>query len=77
VPASAWGHEVAAAVVLRPGNTITLEDLREHAGKGLAAFKLPRRLHVAEALPRNDSGKVLRGDVRGWFAEQMAEKNPA
>ena len=76
-PAAAWGHEVAAAVVLRPGNTITLEELREHAGRSLAMFKLPRRLHVADALPRNDSGKLLRGDVRGWFAEQMAEKNPA
>ena len=77
IHAGAWGHEVAAALVLRPGAGITLEGLREHAGRSLASFKLPRRLHVAGALPRNDSGKLLRGEVRSWFAEQMAEKNPA
>ncbi len=77
IPAGAWGHGVAAALVLRPGAAITLEDIREHAAKSLASFKLPGRLHVADALPRNDSGKVLRGEVRSWFAEEVAEKNPA
>ncbi|HEY2924737.1 MAG TPA: AMP-binding protein [Candidatus Eisenbacteria bacterium] len=77
MPAGAWGQEVAAAVVLRPGATLTLEDLREFAGRSLASFKLPRRLHIAGALPRNASGKVLRGEVRGWFAEEMAEKDRA
>src|SRR3989442_1604227 len=70
LPAGAWGHEVAAAVVLRPGTRLTLEDLREHAGRSLASFKLPRRLHIADALPRNGSGKLLRGEIRSWFAEE-------
>lgn len=77
MPAGGWGHEIVAAVVLRPGAGLTLEALREHSRKSLAAFKLPRRLHIADALPRSDSGKLLRGEVRSWFAEQVAEKNRA
>jgi len=75
IPAGAWGHEVAAAVVLRPGAGLTLEDLRRHTGKSLASFKLPRRLQIVDALPRSESGKLLRGEVRSWFVEQVAEKN--
>jgi len=75
LPAGAWGHEVAAALVLRPGARLTLEDLREHAGRSLASFKLPRRLHIAGALPRNGSGKLLRGEIRSWFAKEMAAKD--
>jgi fatty-acyl-CoA synthase len=77
IPAGAWGHEIVAALVLRPDALLTLEDLREHAGRHLASFKLPRRLHIADALPRSDAGKLLRGEVRSWFAEQVAEKNRA
>jgi acyl-CoA synthetase (AMP-forming)/AMP-acid ligase II len=77
LPAGAWGEEVAAAVVLRPGTRLTLEDLREFAGRSLASFKLPRRIMIAGALPRNGSGKLLRGEVRSRFAEEMAEKDRA
>ncbi len=77
IPAGAWGHEIVAAVVLRRDAGLTLEDLREHAGRHLAPFKLPRRLHIADALPRSDAGKILRGEVRSWFADQVAEKNRA
>ncbi len=75
--AGAWGHEVAAAVVPRPGTPPTLEDLREFAGRSLAAFKLPRRLRVVDSLPRNASGKLLRSEIRSRFAEEMAEKDRA
>ncbi|MBI4364590.1 MAG: AMP-binding protein [Candidatus Latescibacteria bacterium] len=77
IPAGAWGHEVAAAVALRPGASVSLDALREHASRKLASFKLPRRLHVAAALPRNASGKVLRGEVRSWFPGEVAQENRA
>jgi O-succinylbenzoic acid--CoA ligase len=77
LPAGSWGHEVAAVIVRRPGSEVTLEELRELAGRTLAPHKLPRRLHVMEALPRNSAGKVLRGEIRSRLAEEMAEKNRA
>ncbi|HYQ88170.1 MAG TPA: AMP-binding protein [Candidatus Binatia bacterium] len=77
LPAGSWGQEVAAVVVCRPGSEVTLEELRELAGRTLAPHKLPRTLHVVKALPRNGAGKLLRGEIRSRLEEEMAEKNRA
>ncbi|MDP5055155.1 MAG: fatty acid--CoA ligase family protein, partial [Congregibacter sp.] len=59
------GERVCACVVPLPGNQApTLDALREHlTQKGLARFKLPERLEVFTALPRNPLGKVLRTEL--------------
>jgi O-succinylbenzoic acid--CoA ligase len=75
--AGAWGHEIAAVVVCRPGATVTLDELRAHAGQALASFKLPRRLQIVESLPRNASGKLLRGEIRSRLAQEMAQEHRA
>jgi hypothetical protein len=41
--ASSWGQEVTAVVAVRPGRSVTLEELREVGGRHLARYKLPRR----------------------------------
>jgi fatty-acyl-CoA synthase len=64
VPDERWGEAVAAVVVLKENATLTLEDLRDVAGRSLARFKLPTRLEVVEALPRNPAGKVLKFELR-------------
>lgn len=77
LPSSEWGQEVAAAVELRPGRAITLEELRAHAGATLSGFKLPRHLITVEALPRSASGKLLRRVVRELLLDEMAkQKHP-
>ena len=45
---------------LAGGQELTLEELREFAEPLLARYKLPLRLHIVEALPRNPAGKVLK-----------------
>ena len=77
VPAGAWGHEIAAAVTLRPGSDLTLEELRSFAANSLAPFQLPRRLRVLDSLPRSPSGKLLRRTVRDLLREEMAREEPA
>jgi non-ribosomal peptide synthetase component E (peptide arylation enzyme) len=48
-------------VVLREGQDLTLEELNAHLqAQDLATFKLPEKLRIVEALPRNPLGKVLR-----------------
>jgi malonyl-CoA/methylmalonyl-CoA synthetase len=59
-----WGERVAAAVVLRPGCTLTLEALRDWARSSLASSKIPTRLMVCNELPRNAIGKVTKPKVR-------------
>jgi len=51
-------------VALRPGAELTLEEVREYALERLAGFKIPRRLDIVDALPRNPAGKILKYQLR-------------
>ena len=53
-----WGQTVAAIVQPRAGHDApSLESLQEHCRVTIAGYKLPRRLHVVEAVERSPSGK--------------------
>ncbi len=67
VPDEKWGETVCAVVVLKPGQRLDLEQLREFAGVQLARYKLPRRLEIVQALPRNATGKLLKVELRRQF----------
>jgi acyl-CoA synthetase (AMP-forming)/AMP-acid ligase II len=59
VPHAVLGEDVEAWIVLREGSTATGDDLREFLLASLAAYKVPRELHIVTSLPRNAAGKVL------------------
>jgi acyl-CoA synthetase len=64
-PDERMGEVVRACVVLKPGETLTLDDVRAHfAEAGVARQKTPERLAVLDDLPRNASGKVLKHILR-------------
>ena len=67
VPDPEWGERVAAAVVLKDGDTLDLESLRTWGKELLAAYKLPSRLLILETLPRNAMGKVMKPAVAALF----------
>lgn len=58
VPHRALGEDVHAAVVLR--TPATEKALRRHCAGLMADFKVPRRIHILEALPYGKTGKPLR-----------------
>ena len=70
VPDERWGEAVAAIVVLKEGSSLTLDELRDFAGRSLARYKLPSRLHFVDALPRNPAGKVLKFELRERVAAE-------
>ena len=56
-PDERWGQTVAAIIQPRVGHAApTLEELQEHCRSTIAGYKLPRRLHVVEAVERSPSG---------------------
>ncbi len=65
-----WGEEIAAWVVARPGQRVDLAALEAHCRQRLAGFKVPRRWHVVDGLPRNAAGKVLKRHLRQADATQ-------
>jgi O-succinylbenzoic acid--CoA ligase len=71
VPDPRWGQAVAAVVVPRPNAQIDEAEVLEFCRVRLARYKVPSRLRVAAALPRNASGKLLRRELReGWVEVQ-------
>jgi fatty-acyl-CoA synthase len=67
LPDERWGEAVVAVVAPKEGNSPTLDELRDFAGASLARYKLPSRLEVVDALPRNPAGKVLKFELRERF----------
>jgi acyl-CoA synthetase (AMP-forming)/AMP-acid ligase II len=68
-PDERLGERVCAVVALKPEQTLTLENLLEFLKLAeLATYKLPERLLIVEALPRNPLGKVLRRDLEPLVA---------
>jgi len=76
-----WGERVAAAVVLKEASNgdsaLDLPSLRTWARELLAAYKLPSRLLVLEALPRNAMGKVVKPAVAALFRSESRGESVA
>jgi long-chain acyl-CoA synthetase len=65
VPHERLGEELAAAVVVRDGASVTADELQAFVGERLASFKVPTHLSfTTEQLPRNASGKILKRELR-------------
>jgi malonyl-CoA/methylmalonyl-CoA synthetase len=62
-----WGERVSAAVELRAGATLALDELQAWAKALLAPYKVPRALSVVDTLPRNAMGKVVKPQVARLF----------
>jgi long-chain acyl-CoA synthetase len=73
VPDPRLGEEVGAAVVLRPGERLTAQALREHCAGLIARHKIPRYIWLREEpLPRNANGKFLKRELRETLKTEEA-----
>ncbi|MGI9288010.1 MAG: malonate--CoA ligase [Pseudomonadales bacterium] len=66
VPHADFG-EAVVAVIVPDGNAPTAEEVIAHCRTQLANFKVPKRIEVIDALPRNAMGKVQKNVLRERF----------
>ena len=64
VPDEYRGETVKAFIVVRPGETLTAEEVIEYCRERLALYKVPRRIAFMDALPKSAVGKILRRELR-------------
>lgn len=64
LPHPDWGEEVCAFIVPAEGATVDTEALDRLCLESIARFKRPRQWRVVDALPKNDTGKVLKRALR-------------
>jgi acyl-CoA synthetase len=68
-PDDVLGERVCAVVVAAPGEVVALDDVTAFLrDRRIASFKLPERVEVVDALPRNPVGKVLKRELRYQIA---------
>jgi malonyl-CoA/methylmalonyl-CoA synthetase len=68
VPDPDFGEAVTAVVVAKPGHTIEAKEVTRALKGEIASFKIPKHVHVVDALPRNAMGKVQKNVLRERFS---------
>jgi long-chain acyl-CoA synthetase len=64
VPHESHGEEVAAAVALKDGESVTAEELRDYVKERVAAYKYPRTVWFVDELPKGPTGKILKREIK-------------
>lgn len=64
VPDDQWGEVGKAYVSLKPGASLREEEIRAYCLRNLAKFKVPKYLVELASLPKNDSGKLDRKQLK-------------
>ncbi len=68
IPDPQWGELVMACVALKPGKSLSADELAAHCRRSLAGYKVPRRIEFSEIeLPKSGSGKILKRILRDRF----------
>jgi long-chain acyl-CoA synthetase len=70
IPDPYRGETIKAFVVLKPGETLTEEEVIKYCGEKLAKYKVPKKVEFMASLPKSGVGKVLRKELR---AMEMAK----
>ena len=64
LPDEYYGEIVCACVIAKPGQTPTVDEIREYLATRIAAYKLPSRVVMLEEFPLNSMGKVRKGALQ-------------
>ena len=64
VPDSRWGEVPKALVILKPGVSLSAEEIIDYSRKKLASFKVPKSIEFHESFPKGGTGKILKKDLR-------------
>jgi fatty-acyl-CoA synthase len=71
VPDTRYGEEVCAWVMVRAGQTLTIEQLREFCADKIAHHKIPRYLRLTDEFPMTVTGKVQKFKMRDMSIEEL------
>jgi long-chain acyl-CoA synthetase len=74
IPDSLRGEVVKAWVVVKPGECLTEDEVKDWSKKSLAIYKVPRQVEFRPELPKTTVGKVLRRELVRQHNEEEAKK---
>jgi len=71
VPDREYGEEIMACVILKEGETMTEEELKDFVRAHMAKHKTPRYVEFMTEFPMNAAGKILKYKLREWAIEKL------
>jgi acyl-CoA synthetase (AMP-forming)/AMP-acid ligase II len=74
VPDEKWGEAVKALVVLKPGASLSIAALIDHARAHIGGYKIPKSIEFVAHIPRNAAGKILRKELREPYWKNQERK---
>jgi fatty-acyl-CoA synthase len=74
LPHPRWFEGLAAFVVPRGGESIAEEEIIQHCKEGLAGYKVPKKVVVLSAIPKNPSGKILKRELKEQYKDAFASE---
>ena len=74
VPDAYRGENVKTYIVVKPGQTLTEDEVKAFCRDSLAAYKAPKLVAFIDALPKSAVGKILRRELRDLDAKMQAGK---
>lgn len=77
LPHKRWGEAVTAFVVLKPGQSVAVEELHSAARSKLAPFEVPKEIRIVESLPETVGGKVQKHILRKNYSSLFEVKSDA
>lgn len=76
IPDPLSGEAVKAWIVLKQGETATLDEIRAHCKESLAGYKVPKQVEFLDELPKTTVGKILRRELVRLHSENPGQTKP-
>ncbi|WP_353051271.1 class I adenylate-forming enzyme family protein [Fictibacillus enclensis] len=72
LPDAEWGEAVCAAIVLREGQSLSEQEIKEYCKAYLASYKKPSAIHFVNSLLKNAYGKIMKKELRAHFSKNYS-----
>ncbi len=69
-----WGEKVTAVVILKEGETLSLDEVRSFCRDKIAGYKIPKLLKMVHSFPRNQTGKIQKLLLQELFKQDQNGK---
>ena len=74
VPDEQYGEEIMACIILKEGETMTADDMKDYIKSHMAKHKVPKYIDFVDAFPMNAAGKILKFKMREDAVEKLGIK---
>ncbi len=71
VPDKTYGEEIMACIILKKGETMTEDEMRQYIAANMARHKVPRYIEFVSSFPMNAAGKILKYKMREDAAKKL------